>query len=555
MAGLFTLLKKNWRVFRNLRRTLHEQSMFKLIFITAFALACLVGLWLLFYTGFDFLDRLGGVGLLLIFKLFSLFFLALGAMMLLSSIITSFTAIFSSEETAFLFLKPLHIDAIALYKFSEAALMASWAFFAILLPFVGAYAWQQQMSFAFMAATILYSIPFAVICCGGGMLICLVCARAAPRLGRRGAVIGIIVALFLAAWLARPLVGRVAQEDATLVLNRLLPALKVASHPLLPSWWVAEGSLALTRGDWYRGLMLLGVLVANAALVGWLVVMLGRLCLADAWLDLRARATRRVRRFTAIAGLDRWLAWLPRDIRAIVAKDTRVFFRDPGQWMQSAFFFGLLGLYFMNLRTLNYHVLPQEWRNMITFINVFSVSAVMCSFGSRFVYPQLSLEGHGFWVIGMSPVGMGRVLCAKWLGAFFGMLVVSAGLMGVSTWMLAVEPLTRGVALGIAAMMSLAVASLATGLGGIFIDLKQQNPSAIVSGFGGTLNLVLSLAYMVAAILPFGVLFHLRQTGKLAAAAFNRGLIGAAGWLLLITAVTAVVPLALARRSLAAREY
>jgi len=41
------------------------------------------------------------------------------------------------------------------------------------------------------------------------------------------------------------------------------------------------------------------------------------------------------------------------------------------------------------------------------------LSAVMCSVGARFVYPQLSLEGHGFWIVGMSPVTMGRVLFSK----------------------------------------------------------------------------------------------------------------------------------------------
>lgn len=121
--------------------------------------------------------------------------------------------------------------------------------------------------------------------------------------------------------------------------------------------------------------------------------------------------------------------------------------------------------------------------------------------------------------------------------------------------MLRMDPAIQSVALALAVAISLAVAGMSTGLGAVFLDLSERNPAAIVSGFGGTLNLVLSLAFMLLTVVPFAALFHLTSTGRLAPQYFARGLTASYVWLTLLTLLTAGVPLALARRSLEKREY
>jgi ABC-2 type transport system permease protein len=39
------------------------------------------------------------------------------------------------------------------------------------------------------------------------------------------------------------------------------------------------------------------------------------------------------------------------------------------------------------------------------------------------------------------------------------------------------------------------------GLGAIYPDFKEDNPSKIVSGFGGTLNLLVSLVFVITVLL------------------------------------------------------
>jgi ABC-2 type transport system permease protein len=285
----------------------------------------------------------------------------------------------------------------------------------------------------------------------------------------------------------------------------------------------------------------------------FLVQACGRRVFFAGWLRTQQVGRRSVQP-VLFRALDRLLAGLPSDVRALVVKDVRTFFRDPMQWSQAVVFFGLLALYFISMRSFSYHQLPDVWRNIIAFLNVFSVSAVLCSLGSRFIYPQLSLEGHGYWVLGLAPTTPGRILLTKFGSAVLGMLAVSVGLMWLSTAMLSLEATVRWVAVAVAAAVSVAVSGLSTGLGAIYLNLLQRNPAAIVSGFGGTLNLVLSLSFMFGAILPFAAAFHLFFLDRLGSGVLRAWLVAATVWLLVLTVVATVVPLRLGWRSLQRRD-
>ena len=554
MAGWLQLLAKDAVSMRNARRVLREESRFKLAFILLFGIGLLASLWAFFLHGFRFMDTLGGVGLMLVTRLFALFFWGLAAMLCVSGLITAYTTAMASEETTFLFLQPLDRGYVAVYKWLQATLYASWAFFFAVIPFVGAYAQYEKLSVWFAVWTAVFSIPLVLVCGALSMLICLATVRWLPR----SRALWLIAALFVGGWLVHYVrelgVNIRAQDDTTIVITRLIPGMKMASHPLWPSTWAAEGILAVARGDWARGAKLWLVLVANVLFLGLCIEALGRRVFYDAWHRIHGLAPLRHRRIS-LRVLEVALRVLPRDVAAIILKDARIFVRDPAQWLQGLVFFGLLALYFVNLRNFNYHLMPPEWRNLVTFLNVFSVSSVLCSFGSRFVYPQLSLEGQSFWVIGLAPTTMTRVLAAKFLAAVGSMGLVSAGLMALAAWMLRVDGTTWAIAMSVAIAVSLAVSGLSTGLGAIFLNLRQKNPAAIVSGFGGTLNLVLSLVFMIVVITPYTVVLHGMTRGYVSAAAARSGLAWATVWLVVATMLFTFVPLAWGARSLREREY
>lgn len=555
MTPLRALLRKDWRTLLNLRRVAREQSRFKIVFVLVFGLGLLAGLWAMFYSGFHTLSSLGGIGTLIIRHLFAFFYFGLGLMLILSNIVTAYPALYRSEETAFLLLRPLTHGEIVLRKLAESALLSSWAFFCIIIPFVGAFAWYEKLSLWFVAWTLLLSVPFVLLCAELGVMITLLAARWLPRF--RPLLWAGALLLAAAAWAYirfRPVI-RLESNDIAFLLSHLVPGIRLTSFPLWPSWWTAEGILALASNQWARGLLFFGVLAANVLFVGLALERIGQACFFTGWLKCRTHARRDTRRHGLLDLAAGRLSFLAPDCRALIVKDLRLLARDPVQWTQGFLFFGLLGLYFFNLRNLRYDQLSPIWLNLIAFLNLFSLAAIMSSFCSRFVYPQMSLEGQGFWLLGLSPVPLARVLAIKFALALAIMLGISLTLMAVSGGMLNVDVKIQLTGLMIAAAMSAALCGLATGLGAVFLNLKQSNPIAIVSGFGGTLNLALSLGYIVAAILPFGLLQHWHITGQLGLPALRHGWLIASAWLVLITAVAALAPLAAGRKSLLAREY
>ncbi len=60
-------------------------------------------------------------------------------------------------------------------------------------------------------------------------------------------------------------------------------------------------------------------------------------------------------------------------------------------------------------------------------------------------------------------------------------------------------------------VISVGLSALAVGIGALYPNLREDNPSKIVSGFGGTLNLVLSVAFVALVIVLMVVPYHLSR--------------------------------------------
>ena len=553
MNPLAAMLLKDARATRNLGRLMRRESLFKVSFILCFALGMVGGFFLLFRDGFRFLANLGPGSVLITRRLFALFYGSLGAMLVTSSVITTYSTLFRSRETTWLLNAPVGLRDLVTYKALQSAMISSWAFVFLIVPFAAAYALHERLGPVFALWTAVFSVPFVLLCSGLGTLVGLLAVRWLPRRRWFWIALGALAVALLVRTvvLVRP---AMADEDS-FILNRLLPGLQLATHPLLPNWWTAEGIMSLSRGLALRGVLFWAVLTTSMLVVGLLVQELGAATFATAWQRVTASGGNRRQPAERLTGLHRLLGGLPHDVRGMILKDLRSFLRDPLQWSQALIFFGLLAIYFASFRSFHYNQLPDLWRNLIVFLNIFSVASVICSLASRFVFPQLSLEGHSFWVIGLAPTSMRRVLLTKFAAATVAMVAVSTILMSLAVWMLQVGPLLRAVAVGLAFCIALGVTALSVGLGAVFVDLKQPNPVAIISGFGGTMNLVLSLGFMLAVIVPFGIVWHGHVTGLVGETAFARANLLAALWMIGLTSAMTTIPLALGIRSLAQREY
>ncbi len=140
------------------------------------------------------------------------------------------------------------------------------------------------------------------------------------------------------------------------------------------------------------------------------------------------------------------------------------------------------------------------WTHLVSFLNLGACSLNLATLTTRFVYPQFSLEGKRLWIVGMAPLGLVNVVKAKYWLANITSLTVTLGLITLSCHMLEMS-LARTLFFGVAVtVMTLTLTGLAVGLGALYPNFKEENPSKIVSGFGGTFCLVLSFLYILGAV-------------------------------------------------------
>lgn len=184
----------------------------------------------------------------------------------------------------------------------------------------------------------------------------------------------------------------------------------------------------------------------------------------------------------------------------MLVKDARVFWRDTAQWGQTVMLFGLLGVYILNLRHFTQHLTHPFWLQVVSFLNLGACSLNLATLTTRFVFPQFSLEGKRIWIVGMAPLGMLRVLRAKYWLTVSASLALTLSLIVLSCHMLRLG-LDRTLYFSISIIvMTLTLNAMALGFGTLYPNFREDNPSKIVSGFGGTLCLVLSFLYIVGSV-------------------------------------------------------
>jgi len=499
----------HWRALVAQVRGIRQQSPLLLFVLGGFIAGYLaVGYWL-FRTGLQFLYNFPLVGALLsqriLFLIFGFFFV----MLMFSNLIIGYTTLFRNRETQWMLSLPLRHRDVYRWKFLEALVVSSWALIFLSAPMMAAYGHVQQVPPVFYAQVTLLYAPFVVIPALLGSWSVLAMARVISQpFAKRLLLIGAGAVVLLLLFTVHPVTDvEAAKATDAVSFDQLLKHTRLSLNPLLPSAWLAKAMLAWAEGLPRQGAFYFLVLVANALfglLIGFEVM--GKFFFGSwthahssqaAQAQRRAETRRRPEPRTAM--LDVALGWLRRfspPAAALVAKDIRVFWRDPAQWIQFMIFFGLLCIYVVNLRNVAFNFASPFWEVTISYLNLAASALTLSTLTTRFVFPQFSLEGRRLWILSIAPIGMHRVLLQKFWLSCTAATVITVALMTVSSLMLHL-PWSRVAFFAVAiALMSASLSALSVGLGALFPNFKEDNPSKIVSGFGGTLCLVVSFLYI-----------------------------------------------------------
>ena len=436
--------------------------------------------------------------------IFGLFYLSLLVMLVLSSALILYGSLFRAPDVALLFTLPSRVERVFLYKLQEAILLSSWAFLLLGSPMLVAYGVVGRAPWYYMVLLFPYLLAFTYIPAGIGAILCLLLVRFLPRgmklLWSLLAVVVVVLLLSAAWWL-------MAAGRNDLLTPRwfqtMLGRLSATEMPLLPSWWLSDGLLSAARENWSDAVMFLVLLIANGLAVRQLSLLLAVRVYRAAYSRLLGQGPSRRR--ARVDGIDRAATWLlaafSAPVRLLILKDFRLFRRDPVQWTQFLIFVGLLFLYFVNIRRLHYDQYYVVWVNMVSFLNVAVVGLLLSTFTTRFIYPMMSLEGRRFWMLGLVGVRRETILWSKFAFAVGGSMVPCSLLILLSDKMLGVEAMIVASHQLTCVILCCGLSGIAVGLGAKIPNLREDSPSKIAAGFGGTLNLVVSTLYILAVVL------------------------------------------------------
>jgi ABC-2 type transport system permease protein len=199
-------------------------------------------------------------------------------------------------------------------------------------------------------------------------------------------------------------------------------------------------------------------------------------------------------------GLRMFLLGLRRRTQALVMKDVRIFLREPMQWGQCALIFGLLLVYTSNLRHLSYNYKDPLWSSITSYLNLTVCCLAMSTLSTRFVFPQFSMEGQRLWILGLAPFPLTKVLSQKlWLNVCV-VTPVTTLLVIISSMSLKLSFERSSFFVIAIIIQTIGLNALALSLGALLPNFRETNSAKIVSGFGGTLCLVLSFFYIVLSV-------------------------------------------------------
>lgn len=543
----------------NTTRELVKSNRTMVLTISIFLISYAVVTCLLVGRGLTFVQSVPLLGPLLTERLIYMLFFAFFLMLVVSNATITGMGLFRRNETGWLLTLPLTHRSLVLWKTVEGMVMASWGLILLSAPILVAIQGAYRADAWFFFSTLPALLCLVAISAHFSTWLLLLVMRYMRWSWIRPIVLGLGIAMVvltlrsLARWeeIMKP-------TDVAGSVGQILKHTELFTHPLLPSSWVAEVVLSAVRRQsdevWFYNSLL-----CSWALVAVLItIRLSTMLFYPAWTrSLLAADTRRARGVVSRLNLEKWLP-VSRITRSLIVKDIQTFAREPAQWGQSLVIFGLLFLYSSNLRRILFDTRDPFWSIVTSYLNLLVCCLALSTLTTRFLFPQISTEGKRVWLLSLAPVPLGKMLDVKlWLFSSVTGVLTSC-LTLISCWSLRVPTERTLLFLATVLLLTFGLNALALGLGALFPNFKETNPAKIVSGFGGTLCLIMSFLYisgaLVMALLPAISEIRPGSAQFLSWISWNRSWVGLGGTVVL-TCIFGLLPYLAAKKRIKNLDY
>jgi ABC-2 type transport system permease protein len=454
------------------------------------------------YRVLTYFRTIEGLGDLLALRLLSMVLLTFFSLLLFSNVVASLSTFYLSGELDILHAAPVRTESIFRAKFTETLVDSSWMTLIYGFPVFIAYGKAFKASLSYYIGLILALVPFLIIPAALGIIVTMLLVNAFPARRAKDIIVllGLLffVVLYILFRLLRP--EKLVDPDTFPTLVQYLTAMRGPATPFLPSSWASDALAPLLRknpGDAaFSLLMLWSTALAGIVIGEWVCMKIYYSGWSRSQEGKRAKLSRSrfADAFFRAASLP-----FPGRMRALVAKDLKLFFRDTSQWSQLFLLLALMVVYIYSFKLLPLEraAMPSFFlQNLISFLNLGMVGFVISAVAVRFVFPAVSLEGESFWIIRSSPFSLREFLWAKFWSSLLPLLVLAEALTVLSNTLLKVTPFMMGLSAVTVFMMTFGITSLGIGLGAVFPRFRYENVAQIPTGFGGIVYMLVTMIFI-----------------------------------------------------------
>ena len=436
------------------------------------------------------------LGVILSLKIFQMAWITVFAMLIFSSMVSAVATLYLSSDNEIILSAPVSPGEFYLLRYITTTVNTSWMILVFSLPVFGAYGSVFHAGPLFWPL-LLVSVPtVAATASAFAMLLTVAIVYLFPARRTKDIVLYLSLCfgifLYLIFRMMRP--EDLVNPDKYSQFIDYFSAISAPAGPWLPAGWAANllsTYLLDRRVDW----LLTGLLLTTPLVLYFAgEVAMGRLFFAGFSKSqesfgghLQFRPTTR---FPSAA------AWICR-------KELKHFLRDSSEWSQFFMIAALVVVYLYNFKVLPLDRSPMPTRyisNIISFANIGLTGFISASLATRFVYPSIGAERGAFYLIGSSPIGLGRYLWYKYLFYFVPFTLLALVLILVSNNLLAITGPMRWISLFAGLVITWTALGLALGFGMYFADFKSENRDASM-GPGAILFLLCAVCYQLAVIL------------------------------------------------------
>jgi len=521
---VLTLLSPRWWGLKNVCRLGGRRALVKAGSLLAITLGFWVGIFIIFQRVLRYFQGVEELGDLLAYKLLSMVFLTFFGLLIFSNILVALSTFFLSRDLGTIHATPVSMAELFAARFVETILESSWMVILFGIPIFTAYGLTYGAAAGYYLGLVSVIVPYLIIAAASGVTMTMLLVQLLPAQRTRdilfllSVLLGIL--LYFLFRFMRP--ERLVDPDAFTSVVAYFRALSAPSSPYLPSTWATEAIWPLLRptsisSAFYQGFIWMTAAAAVVVSVGVTLVTYphGWSKSQEAGRPMMARllgclsfGTGRRRRGGS-------------QVRALMVKDCKTFFRDNTQWSQLLLIAALVVVYLYN-----YSALPLDrarmptfyLQNLISFLNTGLAGFVLAAIAARFVFPAVSAEGFSFWIMQTSPLTLRRLLWSKFSFYLGPLLVLGLVLAIASNALLQVSAFMRWLTPITVFFMVFGITALGIGMGAAFPNFKAENLAQVATGFGGLIYMITAMSFVATVIVleagPVYTLFMAEVRGR-----------------------------------------